>query len=172
MSLLISREAPRQADLSMSPFLKQTVPQGTLGFDNTQASKPTKAQDDAAKNATIGWNFQSLNSAADRLLHSATKLEDEMKKEARYWEGILSVSEKGWAVCRLPREGHAVGVRFGFSEGMAFSRKGGASARLTQSSQLRRCLVLRGLPLYDQTTTETSSSIKGSPPNLAPYVLR
>lgn len=118
MSLLISREAPRQADLSMSPFLKQTVPGGTLGFDNTQASKPTTAQDDAANKVAIGWNFQSLNSAADRLLASATRLEDEMKKEKRYWKGILSVSEKGWSICRLPRENHTVGVRFGFSEGM------------------------------------------------------
>lgn len=122
MSLLISREAPRQADLSMSPFLKQTVPQGTLGFDNTQASKPTRAQEDAAKSASLGWNFQSLNHAADRLVSSATRLEEAMKKETRYWEGILSVSEKGWSVCRLPREGHAVGVRFGFSEGMIVAR--------------------------------------------------
>lgn len=117
MSLLLSRDAPKQAS-TMSEFLKQAVPSGTLNFDNTQASKPTKAQDDAAKKVSMGWNFQSLNSAADRLLDSATRLESELRKEARYWDGILSVSEKGWSVCRLPREARTVGVRFGFSEGI------------------------------------------------------
>ena len=117
MSLLISRDAPKQADLSMSPLLKQTVNAGTLGFDNTEASKPTQAQDNHAKAVSMGWSFEALNGAADRLLDSATRLGHEMEKEARYWEGLLSVSEKGWSLCRMPLESHTVGVRFGFSEG-------------------------------------------------------
>lgn len=116
VSLLISKDAPTQADLSMSPFLKQTIPSGTLGYDKSQASRPSKAYEDSSKTVAMGWNLQSLNSAADRLLNSATRLGKEMEREARYWDQILSVTQQGWSVCRMPREAQTIGVRFGFSE--------------------------------------------------------
>lgn len=117
ISLLISRDLPRQAEMSMSPILKQLAPAGTLGFDKRVAKQPTKLDEESDKLVALGWNVQSLDSAADKLLQSATKLETELEKEAKYWEQILSVSEQGWSVCRMQREGHIIGVRFGFSEG-------------------------------------------------------
>lgn len=58
-----------------------------------------------------------MDSAADSLLKSATRLEQEMERETTYWEKILAVKEQGWSVCRLPREKHTLGVKYGFSEG-------------------------------------------------------
>jgi len=103
--------------MSMSPILKQLAPPGTLGFDKRRAAQPIEADEENDKLVALGWNLQSLDSAADKLLQSATKLETEMEREAKYWEQILSVSEQGWSVCSMQREGHTIGVRFGFSEG-------------------------------------------------------
>lgn len=77
-----------------------------------------------------GWNLTSLNSSADKLLGAAQRLEKEMEKETKYWNQVLSVSQKGWSTCRMPRERHTVGVRFGFSEaGPLFSGRGLAALR-------------------------------------------
>ena len=67
--------------------------------------------------ASIGWRMKSLNSAADSLLKSASRLEEEVEKETRYWSQTLAVKEKGWSLSRLPREKHTLGVRYGFAEG-------------------------------------------------------
>jgi mediator of RNA polymerase II transcription subunit 17 len=129
ISLLLSKEVPR-AEASMSPLLKNSVPTSALDFDRTLIAQPTQAQEDEAKAVTHGWNLTALNSSADRLLGAAEKLEKEITKETKYWEQIRSVSEKGWATCRLPRERHTVGVRFGFSEaGPLFARRGLAALR-------------------------------------------
>ena len=71
------------------------------------------------KLASIGWRMKSLNSTADSLLQSASRLEEEVEKEARYWSQALAVKEKGWSLSRLPRKKHTLGVRYGFAEGEA-----------------------------------------------------
>ena len=121
ISLLLSKSTPRQAELSMSTFLKQQVPMGSLGAEIVQlpnTAESTKAND---KMISTGWKLQSLNAAADSLLQSATRLEKEMEQEATYWEQVLAVKERGWSLSRLPREKHTLSVRYGFAEGMTIS---------------------------------------------------
>jgi len=114
----------------MSPLLKTSVPTSALDFDRTQAPQPTPVQEEEANAIAHGWNLTALNSSADRLLGAAERLGKEITKETKYWEQIRSVSEKGWATCRLPRERHTVGVRFGFSEaGPLFAGRGLAALR-------------------------------------------
>lgn len=117
ISLLISKDAPKMAETSMSPLLKQLVPAGTLGFEKVQIPPPSKAQEDHNRLVCAGWSFKSVETAADSLLQTATRLGAEMEREARYWDQVLSISEKKWPVCRMPKERHTIGVRFGFSEG-------------------------------------------------------
>lgn len=118
ISLLVSKDAPTMAATSMSPLLKQLVPSGTLGFNKVQLPPPVKAQEEHNKTVCVGWNFKSVETAADALLNSAARLGEEMEREARYWEQVLSISEQQWPLCRMPKEKHTIGVRFGFSEGM------------------------------------------------------
>ena len=61
--------------------------------------------------------MQSLNNAADSLLKSASRLEEEIGKETKYWNSVLAVKDKGWSLSRLPREKHTLGIRYGFAEG-------------------------------------------------------
>lgn len=117
ISLLLSKETPRQAEISMSPHLKQTVPFGSLGLDITRLPPLSESEKREAELVSQGWKLEGLASAADSLLRSATRLEKEMEQETRYWEQVLAVKQEGWSICRLPRERHTLGVRYGFAEG-------------------------------------------------------
>ncbi|KAI9795606.1 MAG: RNA polymerase II mediator complex subunit [Piccolia ochrophora] len=128
VSLLLSRETPRQAEVSMSELLRKRVPLGSLGAERVQATPASEVHDQDDELVSRGWKLQGLNSAADSLLRSATRLEKEIEQETRYWEQVLAVSERGWSVCRLPREKHTLGVRFGFSEAVAEFRERGLAA--------------------------------------------
>lgn len=117
ISLLLSKDTPVQASLTISPILRDMVGMGTLGADKLHAPRITPGQKEDNKCIAEGWKSLSLESTVDSILASATRLEREIELETRYWEQVLAVSEKGWAVCRLPQAKHILGVRFGFSEG-------------------------------------------------------
>ena len=107
----------QQALSTIDPYIKETLPKGALGVDKIQAPQKSETELQSVQ-VELGWKTQSLKSAADSLLNSATRLEKELKAETRYWDQVLKIKEQGWSVTRLPREKHALGVRFGFAEGV------------------------------------------------------
>lgn len=115
MSLLISKDDPSAAN-SMSPALKEMVPAGTFSFDRNPVPRRDDTEIERLQAETDGVCFDSLNATADKLLDSATRLEAEMTKETKYWDQILSVTEKGWNITRLRGSPHALGVRYACSE--------------------------------------------------------
>ena len=117
VSLLMKKDAPKQSSATMSQRLKEFVPVGELGFDKTRP--PKKPDADAAYDRLVAskWTLKGLGDAADKLLGSAKILGARVEKETKYWEEVLDVSEKGWSVCRVPKQEHILGVRFGFQEG-------------------------------------------------------
>lgn len=130
MSLVLTKYKVRQAEVTLSPFLKETVPTASLGTEVISQPAYPKSQKQNDEFASMGCKLQSLCSAADTILKSATKLENEMKLEAKYWKQVLSVSEKGWCISRVPKEKQTLGVRFGFLESPAeFRDKGLAPLR-------------------------------------------
>lgn len=128
VSLLISKDAPKQADLTMSPHLKQFIKPGTLAMDVWHNVPPNKDQEMVDDAIARGWRMQSLQASADSLLGAATRLEKNVRKETHYWEQVLSVSDRGWSISRLPREKHNLGVRFGFLEALGEFRDRGLAA--------------------------------------------
>jgi hypothetical protein len=128
ISLLLTKYAPKQAETSISPFLKGTLPLASLGAEVVQPAFISEAKRQNEKMASTGWKLQALNSAADSILKSATKLEEEMKQEARYWDQILAIKDKGWVISRMPRERHTLGVRLGFLESPTEFRERGVAA--------------------------------------------
>ncbi|RDW66787.1 hypothetical protein BP5796_09536 [Coleophoma crateriformis] len=116
VSLLLSKDTPVQASSSISPIIRDAVGMGTLGADKVQASRVSETQKQDNMRIAKGWKIQNINKSVESILASATRLEQEIESETKYWEQVLAVSEKGWAVCRLPQERHTLGVRFGFSE--------------------------------------------------------
>jgi mediator of RNA polymerase II transcription subunit 17 len=100
----------------MSPDLKDMVPIGSLGADTLHDSRMSHAQKQDNKRVAKGWKVQATDKNANTILNAASRLNDEVQSETRYWEEVVSVSEKGWSLCRLPLEKHTLGVRFGFLE--------------------------------------------------------
>lgn len=118
VSLVLSKHTPRQAETTISPVLKQHVPMGSIGAEIGQLPQESDKKREDDRLTAMGWKLQSLNTAADSLLRSATRLEKEMAEETKHWEQVLAIQQKGWSITRLPRERHMLGVRYGFAEGM------------------------------------------------------
>ena len=87
---------------------------GTEVVEKPEISEAIAREDDLV---SLGWRLQSLNSTADSLLQSASRLEKEVTEETEYWDEVLAVRQQGWSICRIPRERRTLGVRYGFSEG-------------------------------------------------------
>lgn len=143
VSLLLSKHAPRQSEASMSPFLKQAAPLGSL---NAEVVNPPPKPDSAAQDTSVvsrGWRIQNFTAASNKLLKAASRLEEEVGSETRYWKEVLEVKDKGWKICRLPRERQALGVQYGFLEATSvFRDRGLASLRRAEDGGL---ILDRGL---------------------------
>lgn len=137
VSLLLSKYAPRQAETSMSAFLKQVAPLGSLSAEVVNPpAKPEAATKDIST-VSRGWRIQNFNSASAKLLDAASRLESEVTSEAQYWNEVLAVKEKGWKICRLPQNRQALGVQYGFLEATPIFRdRGLASLRRSENGHL------------------------------------
>lgn len=137
ISLLLSKNAPRQAETSMSPYLKQIAPLGSLNADIVNPPPKSESATKDISSVSRGWRIQNFNSASSKLLKAATRLETEVASETRYWNEVLAVKNKGWKVCRLPRERQALGVQYGFIEATpVFRDRGLASLRRSEDGSL------------------------------------
>lgn len=96
---------------------------GVLGADKLNAPRIDKAQKEGNRRIAKGWKLENLNKTVDTILSSATRLEKEIESETKYWEEVLAVSNKGWAICRIPSEKQTLAVRFGFSEGKSMQSR-------------------------------------------------
>ncbi|PYH42861.1 mediator of RNA polymerase II transcription subunit 17 [Aspergillus saccharolyticus JOP 1030-1] len=128
VSLLLSKHTPRQAELSMSAYLKQVAPLGSLNAEIVNPPPKSEAALQDIKTVSRGWRLQNFNAAANKLLKSATRLEAEVASETKYWNEVLAVKDKGWKVCRLPRDRQALGVQYGFLEATPIFRDRGLAA--------------------------------------------
>ncbi|CAG8978181.1 hypothetical protein HYALB_00013172 [Hymenoscyphus albidus] len=116
VSLLLSKNMPNSASQTVSPALKDMVGMGVLGADKLHTPRITEDQKQENMRIAKGWKLQNLSKTVDTILNAATRLEKEIESETKYWEEVLAVSNKGWAICRIPSEKQTLGVRFGFSE--------------------------------------------------------
>lgn len=128
MTLLLSKDGPVRAQPNFSDSLrKAAVPAGSLGVDIWQRMPVDKAREAQDNLLATHVRLNSLQKSADSLLSAANDLNDNVRKETEYWNQILSISEHGWNVSRIPRQ-HKLGVHFGFSESSPeFSRQGVAA---------------------------------------------
>lgn len=124
VSLLESKYS-EAGQLSMSQGIRQVVPPKTLAYDEWPVQEPDEA--DRARNQLVaqGQRLRGLNATADDLLKAAARLQDDVKKETVYWDEVLSVTNGGWAVCRVSKGQHQLGVQLGFPQaGPLFRNRG------------------------------------------------
>lgn len=120
---LLESEHANHAQQTMSVALKGAVPSKALGTDIWEHMPVDEAR--LAQDRLLARNvkMRSLQQSADDLLGAAKRLEDNVRKETQFWDQMLSISSKGWSICRLPQT-KGLGVRYGFSESSAeFSRR-------------------------------------------------
>lgn len=129
ISFLLSKFNPNAASPAVTGRIP--IPIGTIGADRVKGSRFDAKKLDAEKlrnrQVTKGWKLKSLDRSVDSILGAAQRLEQEMEAEAKYWEDVLSISEKGWAICYATKTSQfervdnkksdgTLAVRFGFSE--------------------------------------------------------
>ncbi|KAF2843625.1 hypothetical protein M501DRAFT_985724 [Patellaria atrata CBS 101060] len=168
ISLLISKKS-KTGEQTVSPALKEAAGLGTLGYDkwqNTQTNPQTQELEDLI---ATGQRAKSLNTAADTLLKAATRLEKEVRRETTYWEEILSISEKGWSVRRVPRQRLTLGVQYGFLEAInQFRSRGFAVLRSNESGniELDQGMLQKPKGLRIRVTTSDGKVVGTSKPPL------
>ncbi|KAL8756275.1 MAG: hypothetical protein Q9199_003039 [Rusavskia elegans] len=128
VSLLLTSHTPKVAEATVSPYVKQSIPFGSLGAEIMQATKEAEPEETSNDLVGLGWRMRSLTRSATSLLTSAARLEQEIERESTYWQQVLEVKEAGWPVSRLPGDRQALGVRFGFAEAHAEFRDRGLVA--------------------------------------------
>ncbi len=136
LSLLLSKQHPTQAGLTLSQQLRDMVGIGTLGADRLDDANTTPAKTSDQGAVAAGWTLLAIDGARDAAHDAAAFLAAEMAAEGRYWEGVMAIRQAGWSVCRVPQaqaargvahqqQAATLGVRFGFSEAAAeFQRNG------------------------------------------------
>src|ERR1700760_3527817 len=124
-SLLESRYLPQKGEQTLSPYMKEKVPSGSLAFDRWEMPQPKKHKVEEERQITNGWKAESLSSAADFLLNAASRLKQDVQKETQYWEQVLSVKTEGWTVFRNPVARQQLGVQIASLEaGAIFKERG------------------------------------------------
>ncbi|KAL0937743.1 RNA polymerase ii mediator complex component [Colletotrichum truncatum] len=120
ISLLLSKESPAQAGVTLSQQLREWTGIGTLGIAKREDNEEQKQRDaEKAKDnrdISLGWALIDINTTKASAEKAASHLSKEIEREEKYWAEVLAVREAGWSMCRMPTERHTLGVRFGFSE--------------------------------------------------------
>lgn len=133
ISLVLSADPNKRAPSSFSQTfrtegLDKGLPFGSMGLarenhqhdvvkepERQRREEQQKRQDLVAKAARM----EALDTAADEILKAAKHLEKEVRKETKYWQEIVSISDKGWPIhqTRSDRLPAPFAVRYGFPEG-------------------------------------------------------
>jgi mediator of RNA polymerase II transcription subunit 17 len=122
----------------MSTILKTRAGIGTLAYDTWELTKPDPNEEEMHRLAAKGWNHESLSSVADDLLKAATRLNEDVKKETKYWDQVLSFTEKGWSVFKIPSGENVLGVQIGATEaGLLFQKRGLVALRTNEDGSIK-----------------------------------
>lgn len=154
VTLLLSKDPTKQyVESSFShQFRSLNIPRGSFGLDKNPA--PSRDEDniededltpeeaerrEKQRLVATGGTIKALESATDVILKAATQLETEVRKETKYWEEILSISEKGWLLQRYQPKARVspFAVRYGFSEARdQFKARGLAPLRIAKDGKI------------------------------------
>jgi mediator of RNA polymerase II transcription subunit 17 len=133
ISLVLSTDPAKRSPASFSHTfrtqgLEQGVPLGSFGASkenhDQHIRKPEEEQslqEYAQRQELVskGSRLEALDSATDEILKAAKKLEREVRRETKYWQEIVSISDKGWPIQRWRQNARNVpfAVRYGLPEG-------------------------------------------------------
>ncbi|RFN49138.1 calcium channel yvc1 [Fusarium flagelliforme] len=111
LSLLISKQNPTQAGVTLSQGLRDMVGIGTIGADKLDNPPTTSAKTQEQENIALGFTLMQTNKVRDAAEAASSFLQKEVTSEGKYWEDIIAVQKSGWSITRVPMERHILGVR-------------------------------------------------------------
>jgi mediator of RNA polymerase II transcription subunit 17 len=142
---LLSRDPTKNLEASFSEqYKQQRVPKGSFGLakgappDRSDEREEQHRIEDTAQRKQLlakGSRMEALEWATDSFLQAATELETEVHKETKYWNEIISISQRGWSIQRFGRDSRhsPFAVRYGFPEASDhFKARGLAPLRMNK----------------------------------------
>lgn len=171
LSLLLSKHNPTQATLTLSKQTRDLLGIGTLMSDRLEEKSTDEAKVKEQETVSQGWTLLEVNKTRDAAQEACAFLQQEVEAESKYWEDVAGVQGSGWAICKMPREAHSLGVRFGFSEssadfqstGLAPMRRGDDGSVQLDMGQLGG-VSERIMVTYEQSGTVLGRSSIGAQP--------
>jgi mediator of RNA polymerase II transcription subunit 17, fungi type len=140
ISLVLSADPNKRTLASFShnfrtEGLSQGVPFGSFGMSKENhvhhVRMPAEAQvlqeyEQRQELVSKGARMVALDTATDDILKAAKKLEREVRRETKYWQEIVSISDKGWPIQRVRQNARNVpfAVRYGLPEGKLSTGRG------------------------------------------------
>lgn len=163
VSELESRFMPKQAEHTMSPFLKENLGTGKLTFDKWKSEPKSEKEQKKISLAKKGWKQNYFADLADSLLKAADRLNKEVKKENKYWEQVLSVSEKDWSVFKLPQERGTLGVQVGATDaGPLFKPRGVVALRTNDDGSIKLHRHITAVPKAVRVRVSRDGVVSGT----------
>jgi hypothetical protein len=104
-----------------------------------------------------GARMVALDTATDDILKAAKKLEREVRRETKYWQEIVSISDKGWPIQRVRQNARNVpfAVRYGLPEGKLST---GCDFAFTWLNDMQLATTLRHVVWLPCAWTRTAAS--------------
>ncbi|KAF1921067.1 subunit 17 of mediator complex-domain-containing protein [Ampelomyces quisqualis] len=128
--------------------LTQGLPFGSFGISkenhDQHVRKPDELQslqeyEQRQELVSKGARMEALDVATDEILKAAKKLEREVRRETKYWQEIVSISDKGWPIQRVRQNARNIpfAVRYGLPEASNhFKARGLAPLRMDKDGSI------------------------------------
>ncbi|KAF1351619.1 hypothetical protein EJ07DRAFT_159357 [Lizonia empirigonia] len=153
ISLVLSSDPNKRAPTSFSHTfreagLDQGLPFGSMGIARENHDRHVYKQEELARKDELqkrqdlvskAARMEALDTATDEILKAAKSLEKEVRRETKYWQEIVSISDKGWPIQRLRQNARHVpfGVRYGLPEASDhFKARGFAPLRMDKDGSI------------------------------------
>lgn len=95
LSLLLSKQNPTHASLTLSQQLREMVGIGTMGADKLDDSNITSEKTKDQQQVAVGWTLMEINRTRDAAQEATAFLQAEMEAEGKYWQDIMAVKSAG-----------------------------------------------------------------------------
>lgn len=150
MSLLLSSARESAAITSISPFLRKTVPVGSLNSDKLPREPHSKEEKSKGEILNRGWKLRSLYESRSVLKENYMKLDSVLKKEHEYWKKIAKYINNKDVIFKLKdkRTGlRSLGIKYGYDDsGSTYKHdRGAATLRNNPESNVLELIPFSGV---------------------------
>jgi len=157
VSLLLSAVRENNAKSSLSPYLKRTIPMGSLNSDRVN-NPPDIDNQLRTVQFGVGWKLKSLDDSRTVLRDTADSLWSILAKEHSYWKMISEVITNSDVVFKVRERGSAqrvLGIKYGYEDSGSTYRLDRGVALLRNNEELDK---LELVPFNGETSRVNGSS--------------